>query len=109
MADQRIDELLEGLPSDANWRVGYINDSNIDEFINRLKSLFETMMAEVVGQPLELDVSWTPTTDDPFGIRQMENQTSAPKTRTSFESYETVKRQRQRIPQVIERYFGEAE
>lgn len=47
---------------------------------------------EVIGAPLEIDVSWRPTLEDPYGIAQIKNQTRTPKTIISAESYETIKR-----------------
>lgn len=61
-----------------------------------IEAALSAMVNQIIGAPLELDVSWKPTMEDPYGIAQTRNQTTTPKNIISAESYETIKRQYQR-------------
>lgn len=67
----------------------------------QLLTIIEQTIWEVIGKPLEKDVSYIPTIEDPYGRVQMRNQSSTPKTAISPDSWETVSRQRQRATSLL--------
>ena len=67
-----------------------------------LKEL-EAIIQDVIGEPLVDDITWSPTLKDPYGRRHIMDttKTSVAKTNINHGSYETIKRQYQRLREAL--------
>ena len=77
----------------------YLGKGGVDQALKELEAIIQ----DVIGEPLVDDITWSPTLKDPYGRRHIMDttKTSVAKTNINHGSYETIKRQYQRLREAL--------
>lgn len=94
-----IQRLLFSKKADFPNNPSAVTDRIMQVIATHEKQLLARVGKEVLGGPLQDDITWKPTLKDPYGVNQMKG-VSVQKTKVNVGSYETIRRQYRRLSEL---------